>query len=447
MFASFLGIDAVTRRAVNSYYQYYIIMRCKYSCGTWTILVGMIVAGALRSVAVKLAYQSGFKAPLTVTLLSFLGKTLAIFAHWTSKSWAAKKCYNPFDATAGGKSTSTDDEERPSLELGDRAGVDATGSSAPAEQNPTDEAKALSRPSAVVDFYTSALRRSGEEIPNGSDHGLSGDSEETIRWVHRIPFYARPAIPAILNLVASALRWTSLVWIDASVVEMMVAGLELVLGTAAARIFRKRMVSGRRWAGVVVVSAGVILIERANSEKSLDRHSAREVTIGVILILIQSILSVFQDLSEEIFLQFSESHVPAILMLGVEGAYGFVVGAIIYSIIYSTAGENLLEIEDIGQTIAVLRADTRLLWWCAALPLIFLVSGIFNIKATGLTSAMTRNVWKTLRTIMVWLIALAIYYLGSNSALGEAWHVPESFVILLGFIVMTSGIILYYSHA
>ncbi len=33
-------------------------------------------------------------------------------------------------------------------------------------------------------------------------------------------------------------------------------------------------------------------------------------------------------------------------------------------------------------------------WWAACLPLLFLVTGIFNIKATEATLAMTRNVWK-----------------------------------------------------
>ena len=78
------------------------------------------------------------------------------------------------------------------------------------------------------------------------------------------------------------------------------------------------------------------------------------------------------------------------------------------------------------------------------MPFLFLVTGVFNIKATEVTSAMTRNVWKNFRTVLVWTIALGIFYLGNNSAYGEAWHTPESFVILLGFTVMGCGITAYY---
>jgi len=220
-----------------------------------------------------------------------------------------------------------------------------------------------------------------------------------------------------------------------------VAGLELTLSVVAARVFRKRMVAYSRWAGVAIVAAGVIIIERGSSSESIEKHDTRDVTIGVILIVIQSILSVFQDLSEELFMQASGSEVPATQMLGVEGFYGFAIGAIIYT----AAAPHLTHIEDIDATYAKLVDNTNLCWWLLGLPLIFLVTGLFNIKATERTSAMTRNVWKTLRTVLVWVVALSIFYVGGNPALGEAWHTPESFVILSGFIVMTVGIFAYYS--
>ena len=43
-----------------------------------------------------------------------------------------------------------------------------------------------------------------EEIPNGSNHGLSPQSAHRIRWAHTIPYHIRPAIPALFNLLNSA---------------------------------------------------------------------------------------------------------------------------------------------------------------------------------------------------------------------------------------------------
>jgi len=296
----------------------------------------------------------------------------------------------------------------------------------------------------------------------GSTHGLSRQSEDrVISLIDLIPWYLKPAIPAVLNLLNSALRWASLVYIDASVAEMLISGLELTLSVVAARIFRGRMVAKSRWVGVSIVAVGVLIIERANSTKHDDdevhRHTTSQVTIGVILIVLQSILSVLQDIGEEIFMQ--ASAFPATKMLGMEGLYGFCIGLIIYL----TVGEQL-KIEDIDTTISILSENSKLRWWIVGLPLLFLITGIFNIKATEVTSAMSklcapsfaslvqylksntpkssllidaaRNVWKNLRTVLVWAIALCLYYIGNNGY-GEAWRTPGSFYILLGFLVMS----------
>ena len=39
-----------------------------------------------------------------------------------------------------------------------------------------------------------------EEIPNGSNHGLSSQSAHRIRWAHTIPYHIRPAIPAYCSI-------------------------------------------------------------------------------------------------------------------------------------------------------------------------------------------------------------------------------------------------------
>ena len=140
-------------------------------------------------------------------------------------------------------------------------------------------------------------------------------------------------------------------------------------------------------------------------------------------------------------MQASGSDMPATMMLGIEGFYGLVAGALIYA----TFAKQLVPVEDIGSTLATLRENAGLRWWLVILPPTVLVMGMCNIKTTERTSAMTRNVWKTLRPVAVWGVVLAVFYVGGDPALGEEWHVPESFAILFGFVVMSGGIIAYYS--
>lgn len=384
----------------------------------------MIITGAIRSFTVKLAYQSGFRAPLTITLLYLAGQALSLFAYVIQKrmqQWSFVRWYD----------------------------VLVTAENVHSEQlhvsndyhRETDARRALHKIHSIPIPIP---------IPKGSSHGLSIESEERIQWIHCIPWYAKPAIPAFFNLLNAALRWASLIHIDASVAEMLISGLELALSVVAARIFRSRRIGMARWMGVILVAVGVIIIERANSSKQQQAtdddnemqddgkdYDGEDVMLGVILIILQSILSVLQDIAEEIFMQAADF--PPTMMLGMEGLYGFFIGLFIYFSIGDKLG-----VEDTSYTIQLLRENTNMRWWILGFPFLFLVTGIFNIKATEVTSAMTRNVWKNFRTALVWVLSLFIFYFGGNADYGEAWFNPESFYILFGLMVMSAGIVVYY---
>ena len=244
-------------------------------------------------------------------------------------------------------------------------------------------------------------------------------------------------------MLNSALRWASLMYVSASIAEMLISGLELVLSVIAGRIFRKRIISNERWFGVGLVTLGITLVGlidyfNAEEDTSDPKGSKSDVIIGIVLIICQSILSVLQDISEEIFMQVKGSEFPATLMLGMEGFLGFVFGIILYF----TCGDSLGE--DPNETLHLLRTDRTHLAWIFGLPFLFLITGVFNIRATEVTSSMTRNIWKNLRTVLVWIFALLIFYIGGDDYIGEAWVVPESLYVLMSFAVMTIGILMYY---
>jgi hypothetical protein len=101
---------------------------------------------------------------------------------------------------------------------------------------------------------------------------------------------------------------------------------------------------------------------------------------------------VLYDVGEGIFMQSADF--PATKMLGVEGAYGSVFGFVAV-IVRRGSGDRLRwSIEDVGSTLTTLRENANARRWAACLPLLFLVTGILNIKATEDLLAMTRNMWK-----------------------------------------------------
>jgi hypothetical protein len=233
---------------------------------------------------------------------------------------------------------------------------------------------------------------------------------------------------------------------------MLISGLELTLGTVAARALRGRKVARSRWAGIAIVAVRVVIVERGNcgrhvrtdedadggggggdgggedrdaggARRPRGRSHASDATIGVALIVLQSTLLVLQDVGEDIFMQLADF--PATEMLGMEGAYGSVFGFVTV-IVGQGGGDRLMSIEDVSSTLMTLRENVNVHRWAACLPLLFLDTGIFNIKATETTSAMTRNVWKKVRSGLVWVASLCIFYLGHDVDYGENWHTPES---------------------
>jgi multidrug transporter EmrE-like cation transporter len=158
-----------------------------------------------------------------------------------------------------------------------------------------------------------SIRRVSESI-----HGLPKYSR-TKHLHQKIPWYLKPAVPALFNLLNSAMRWASLVFVAASVAEMLISGMELVLSVCATRLIRGRKVTYVRWLGVFVVTAGIVLVgffdtNNVAQGETNDNTTANQQVIGIALILGQSIMSVFQDLTEEVFMQ-EAAFPPALLVV------------------------------------------------------------------------------------------------------------------------------------
>ncbi len=168
-----------------------------------------------------------------------------------------------------------------------------------------------------------------------------------------------------------------------------------------------------------------------------DGSTMNKQIIGIMLILGQSVMSVIQDLTEEVFMQ--EAAFPPVLLVGMEGAYGIVIAVILYFPIAPLLGENP---SDVASSLRKDNVVGLAIGW----TLLVTLTGIFNIAATAVTSSMTRNVWKNMRTCLVWILGLILFYATGSSELGEGWYIPGSFFILLSYGVMCIGIFIYYSR-
>jgi len=261
------------------------------------ILVGMICAGASQTVAARAILQSGFEYPLFLSILYHAGQSLSLITYVViPKAWQRMDLIDD--------DNDEDDGTAQSLSLD----VEAGG----IDHNCRD-----------VDIACiEASRRRSSYI--GSRHGLGPSSDNAALWVHRIPKCWMPIISGFFGLTNNALRWGSLLFVAASVAEMINSGLELILSVLAARYFRKRIISSSRWAGVGIVTVGVVLVRLVSiitasndGEQTTSGANVRDQTIGIALICGQSTLSAMQDILQEFFCQ--EAQFPPLLMLGLLG--------------------------------------------------------------------------------------------------------------------------------
>ena len=258
-----------------------------YSLRVSLVLACMVITGASRSVAVKLFYDLGFRNPLFVTLLYLTGQGLSLIVYLISR-----------------RSSPPPARRRPrykkvSIELPTRNVV-------PNPMHADDEC-----PGDMEDEVKApVVEEKSSETPNrrqrsGSPTGLTTESHNaaTVTWVHAIPWYLKPAVPGFFNLCNSAMRWGSLIYVAASMAEMLISGLELLLSVVAARFIRKRRISWSRWVGVLVVALGLALVRLANRDSVDEEHS----WIGDVLIVGQCVMSVIQDISEAVWKSTSTS--------------------------------------------------------------------------------------------------------------------------------------------
>ena len=135
-----------------------------------------------------------------------------------------------------------------------------------------------------------------------------------------------------------------------------------------------------------------------------------------------------------------EADFPATLLLGMEGLFGLLFGVPLYLCFAPRFGESP------AATRAAIAASPSKAGAMVGLTFLFTLTGVFNIMATGVTSSMTRNVWKNFRTVLVWAFGLILFYATRDDDLGEEFLYPNSVFVLCAFCVMLSGAYIYYTQ-
>lgn len=419
-------------------------MTDRYPIGVWVTLSLMILTGAARTIAIKVYFQLGYDDPLLVLVSILIAHGFALPIYWVSKCIASRQHEHESDEEADEQEIHTTITRRssfvklvPDKRQSDDTGLNAspttkrssTVSSVPdkrqsavyrmsdyrrlsqamiiaeAAWQPDDDFEALAEEEVTnndieEESYPSVLKSKEpkKRDKRGSLTGLTRESKQAVAWVHKLPHWTYPVITGVLNMLDILFRTSAILYLDASIASMMFCGLELIASIFAGKFVRKRSILRERWCGAGVMVVGLVLVGLSDfvgteSEKDTNSDSNQNFGLGMLFVILKVLMDVLKSLAQELFMQ--EAAVPAALLLGLEGCYGVMMAVPLYFAAGPSLGYYPIEsfqksfgsMESVGYTLGFM--------------VIILCAGMCSLMATSCTSAMTRNMWKNFRGLVV----------------------------------------------
>lgn len=186
---------------------------------------------------------------------------------------------------------------------------------------------------------------------------------------------------------------------------------------------------------VVVIGLGVVGVADILLTDEDEDTSTKDIIIGDILIIIAQIVVAIQMVVEQKLL--SDADVPALLAVGLEGIFGFLILSILMIPMYwihvpdsfsKIPGHKL---EDALNAFWMMKHNGELI---ASLFTTIVSIAFFNfagITVTKFMSATTRMVLDSVRTIIIWAVSIPLF---------DSQFIPEQ---IPGFILLVLGMFLY----
>jgi len=258
---------------------------------------------------------------------------------------------------------------------------------------------------------------------------------------------AMVAVPAASDLLATALAAIGIMYIPASVWQML-RGATLFFTGIFSVVFLKRKLQAFHWIGLTLCMAGVVTVGYASvagdtgGSGSSAAQNASAVLFGVTLTLLGQVVQAAQVILEEFLMK--DVNLPAVEIIGYEGIWGVLMMVVlVYPALWFIPGPDHGHQEDLVDTLVMFYNSSVV----QLVVLIYLFScGTFNITGiavTGALSAVHRMMLDASRTMIIWGVGLFVHYrIDPSSPFGEEWT-SSSKLQLVGFVILITGQAIY----
>merc|ERR1719160_567232 len=241
------------------------------------------------------------------------------------------------------------------------------------------------------------------------------------------------SVPAWVFLVPCACDWSattlvnaSYMFLAASVVQM-TRGAIVIFTCAFSMIFLGRRQEKYHFLGVFLVFLGLTVVSLSAFHKGgpVELGSGSHIALGLGFTIGAQLFQASMLVYEEKVMKNADYHVEPMQMVGMEGLWGCVIGIVLLT------GLNITGIEDSRGAMYQMQNSMPLLM--SIIGSIFSIA-FFNwsgVTVTQKASATARSTIDSSRTILIWVVELALHWNKFN---------PEQ---MLGFVLLASGTMIY----
>lgn len=258
------------------------------------------------------------------------------------------------------------------------------------------------------------------------------------------------SLPAILDLLATALCFIALYWIPPSASQIL-RGSMIVFAAILSVVFLKRRLLPYHWFGVGLCCAAIFIVGYANfkaasaaASESVGNSAPSEylVIVGMALIIFGQIIQASQVVLEEKLLR--GYTIEPFQIVGMEGVWGSLAMIFVFfPILYFVPGSDEGSAENALDTWVMLKNSPSLQYLVCLYVFSVFTYNMSGMLVTYALSAVHRTMLEASRTAVIWIIDLLMhYYIAPSSSFGEVWT-NWSWLQLFGFVVLILGQSIY----
>ncbi|EME27408.1 Solute carrier family 35 member F6 [Galdieria sulphuraria] len=249
--------------------------------------------------------------------------------------------------------------------------------------------------------------------------------------------------PAAFDLIATVCMCTGLLYTTVSVYQML-RGAMLVFTALFSVLFLKRKLTFHHYVSIFLNILGISLVGLANILSEKDIAMRGNLVMGIILMIFGQCAQAAQVVVEEYFCQ--DLNMPSIRVVTYEGLFGVAMMLlIVFPLAYWVPGQDSGSLENILDSFIMIEHS----WILQGILLMdvccMLFFNYFSMNVTKLSSSMFRTLLETMRTMIVWIVDILLYYFISQGQFGEPWT-QYSFLQVIGFMFLVIGTFQYSQY-